>query len=63
MDISGIARLSTALTQQQTSEAAQLMVLKKALNMQESAAQTLIASVTPSSSLPSHLGQHVNVVA
>jgi Putative motility protein len=63
MDISAIASLSTVMAQQRTAQTAELMVLKKALQLQESNAMTLIASVTPSSSLPAHLGQNVNVVA
>jgi hypothetical protein len=63
MDISAIASLSTMMAQQRTAETAQLAVLKKAMNLQEANAMTLIQSVTPSTSLPSHLGQNVNVVA
>jgi hypothetical protein len=63
MEISGIARLATALSQQRTAEAADMTILKKALDMQKETAATLVAAVTPSSSLPSHLGQNVNVVA
>lgn len=63
MDISAIASLSTLLAQQRTGQSAELMVLKKALQIQESSAMTLIASVTPSENLPPHLGQNVNVVA
>jgi len=67
VDISGIANLSTALSQQRVNQTAELMVLKKAMQVQEAAAMTLISSVaqapTPASSLPSHLGQNVNIVA
>jgi hypothetical protein len=63
MEISGIAQLATQMSQQRTSDAAALLVLKKAMDMQQSSAQTLIASVTPSSALPPHLGQNVNTVA
>jgi len=51
------------MSQQRVSQSAELLVLKKAMQIQEDAALTLIASVTPSTSLPSHLGQNVNVVA
>jgi hypothetical protein len=51
------------MSQQRTSDAAQLLVLKKALDVQQSSALTLIAAVTPSANLPSHLGQNVNTVA
>jgi hypothetical protein len=63
MDISSIANLATQLSQQRTAQAVDVSVLKKALAIQQSAALTLIESVTPASSLPSHLGQNVNVVA
>jgi tRNA A-37 threonylcarbamoyl transferase component Bud32 len=63
MDISGVANLATAMKQQRTEDAVDVSVLKKALDIQKSNAQTLIQSVTPASSLPAHLGQNVNVVA
>lgn len=63
MNISAIASLSTQMAQQRTAQSAELAVLKKAMQLQESAAMTLIASVTPATHLPSHLGQNVNVVA
>jgi hypothetical protein len=63
MDISAIAGLATQMSQQRVSQTAELLVLKKAIEMQESAAMTLIDSVTPATSLPSHLGQNVNTVA
>lgn len=70
MDISGsvssIITLSTHLSQQRTSEAAGLMVLKKAMQLQEAGAMALIASVAPpvsSAHLPPHLGQNVNTTA
>lgn len=63
MEISGIARLATAMSQQRSAEAADVAILKKALEMQKETAATLVAAVTPSASLPSHLGQNVNVVA
>jgi hypothetical protein len=64
MDVSSIASLASQTSQQQTSQAAQLLVLKTALRLQESSAMTLIASLTPSSAnLPPHLGQNVNTTA
>jgi hypothetical protein len=63
MDISGIAQLATQMSQQRTSDAASLLVLKKAMDMQRSSAQTLLEAVTPASALPPHLGQNVNTVA
>lgn len=64
MDVSAIAGLASQTSQQRTSEAAQLLVLKTAMRLQQSSAMTLIASVTPSSAnLPAHLGQNVNTTA
>jgi hypothetical protein len=63
MELSGLVNLATRMAQARTAEAASTLVLKKALESQESTAATLIASITPSSSLPEHLGQNVNVVA
>jgi Putative motility protein len=63
VDVSAITSLATQMSQQRTSQAVDLAILKKAMNLQASAAMTLIASVTPSTSLPSHLGQNVNIVA
>ena len=60
MDVSAIASLATRMSQARTADTASMLVLKKALESQESAAATLIASVaTPPS--PSHLGQNVDV--
>jgi len=63
MDISAIANVASQLSQQRTAQAVDVSVLKKALDMQAANAQTLLESVTPASSLPSHLGQNVNIVA
>lgn len=62
MELSGLVSLATQMAQNRTAAAASTLVLKKALESQESAALTLIASVSKSS-LPAHLGQNVNVVA
>jgi hypothetical protein len=63
MDISAMAGLATQLSQQRTSQAAAILVLKKAMDAQQSNAKALVATVTPAASLPSHLGQNVNTVA
>ena len=64
MDVSAIASLSTSMAQARTAEAASTLVLKKALETQENAALTLIASVAaPSGNSPPHLGQNVDVIA
>ena len=70
MEISGsvqsIITLSTLLSQQRTSETAGLLVLKKAMRLQEAGTMALIASIAPtpsSANLPAHLGQNVNTTA
>jgi hypothetical protein len=63
MEISGIARLATAMAQQKTADAADVTILKKALDMQKETAAAMVAAVAPSPSLLSHLGQNVNRIA
>ena len=63
MDVSGLTNLATQMSQQQTSQSVGVAVLKKALDLQQANAMTLIDSVTPAQSLPAHLGQNVNIVA
>jgi hypothetical protein len=63
MDISGFTNLASELSQQRTSQSAELLVLKKAMQVQEDSAKTLIESVTPATSLPPHVGQNVNTIA
>jgi hypothetical protein len=63
MEISGIARLATAMSQERTAQAADVAVLKKAMDMQKETAATMISAITPTDALPSHLGRNLNVVA
>ncbi|MEY4515303.1 MAG: hypothetical protein RLZZ450_7425 [Pseudomonadota bacterium] len=63
MDISGIASLATQMSEQRTAQTAAILVLKKAMDAQQSSAVTLVASLKPAASLPPHLGQNVNTVA
>jgi Putative motility protein len=63
MDVSALSSLSSQMSQQRTADSVSLLVLKKAMDLQQSAAMTLIASVTPAGNLPSHLGQNVNTTA
>jgi len=62
MEISGIARLATAMSQERTAQATDVALLKRALDMQKQTAATMISAITPAA-LPSHLGQNLNVVA
>ena len=63
MDVSGLTNLATQMSQQRTSQSVDVAVLKKALDLQQANAMTLIDSVTPAGSLPDYLGQNVNIVA
>lgn len=63
VDVSSIANLATRMSQDRVSQAADIAVLKKAMQMQQESAMSLISAITPAASLPSHLGQNVNVVA
>src|SRR5262245_28947245 len=64
MDVSSVAGLATRLSQQRTTDEAAVLVLKKAMQLQQSSALSLInATLTPSANLPAHLGQNVNVIA
>jgi hypothetical protein len=51
------------MSQQRTAQATDIALLKKALDMQQQSAATMLASLPEPASLPSHLGQNVNVVA
>jgi hypothetical protein len=62
MEISSLVNLATRMAETRTVAEASTLVFKKALESQESAALTLIASISQNS-LPDHLGQNVNVVA
>jgi len=63
VDVSSIANLATRMSQDRVAQAADIAVLKKAMQMQQESAMSLISAITPPTSLPSHLGQNVNVVA
>jgi len=64
MDVSAIASMATEMSQARTTEALQVAVLKKALDIQEQGALQLIeaaSQVIPSN--PPHLGNAVDTVA
>ncbi|MDX1796540.1 MAG: YjfB family protein [Hydrogenovibrio sp.] len=69
MDMSPTAAVNMAMATHQGSNAqqAQLMMLKKAMNIQTQGALSLIESLpsnTPSSrGLPAHIGNHINTTA
>ena len=64
MDVSSIASLATALSQEQTQQAVQLAVLRKALDLEKQSAAQLIAvaEATPATN-PAHLGNQVDTFA
>lgn len=64
MDVSAIASMATEMSQARTTEALQVAVLKKALDIQAQGALQLIeaaSQVIPSN--PPHLGNSVDTVA
>ena len=63
MDVSGIAGLSSSVSQVQTGDAIGVLVLKKAMNADAQSALQLIQSLPQPASNPSHLGQSVDVKA
>lgn len=68
MDVTGIARLSTALTTAKTSEEVGTAVLKKALDLSASTASALIAAAAPAPApaaarQPAHIGQNIDTTA
>ena len=67
MDVTGIAKLSTALTTAKTSEEVGTAVLKKALDLSASTASALIAAAAPAPAppvrQPAHIGQNIDTTA
>lgn len=57
MDVSAIASLATQMSQVQTSEAVQVAVLKKAMDIQEQSALQLLQAVPNN---PPNLGNNVD---
>jgi len=65
MDVGSISNLATSLTNSSANESVGITVLKKALDLESSAAAALIDAIpaAPSANLPPHLGQNVNTTA
>jgi hypothetical protein len=61
MDTSAIAALATEMATQRTMQAAQIAVLKKAMDLQGAGAMQLIQSLPAPVSNPAHLGNSVDV--
>ncbi|MBU3696549.1 YjfB family protein [Dechloromonas sp.] len=60
MDVSAIASLATEMSQNQTAQAVQIAVLKKAMDIEAQSAMQLLQAV-PSN--PPHLGNNVDLFA
>ena len=60
MDVSAIASLATEMSQNQTAQAVQIAVLKKAMDIEAQSAMQLLEAV-PSN--PQHLGNNVDLFA
>lgn len=63
MDVSSIASLATEMATQRTLQAAQIAMLKRAMDMQGAGALQLVQAVAQTANSPAHLGQNVNVFA
>lgn len=64
MDISGIAASATSLTQNETANAVQMAVLKKALEVEGQSALQLVQAATQTSyNNPPNLGNSVDIFA
>jgi hypothetical protein len=63
MDITGLASLSTALSQAQLGDAVGISVLKKAMDIQEQSSLQLLQALPQQYSNPPNLGNSVDVKA
>ena len=66
MDVNSIASVATDMQASRLQQEVSTTVLKKALDLQASAAAQLIAALpqtTPAANLPANLGQNVNTTA
>jgi len=64
MDISGIGKIPTTVSQAGTGDAVAISVMKKTLEIQAQNAAQLIQSIPlPSTNNPAHLGNSVNTFA
>lgn len=64
MDVMGIAKLATSMTETNTRQDVAIAVLKKAQDIQASSATQLLEAATASApNLPAHLGNHINTTA
>jgi Putative motility protein len=61
MDVSGMGSLSSALTQANTGDAAAILVMKKAMDIQAQSAMQLIQALPQATNNPPNLGNSVDV--
>ncbi|MBP5985857.1 MAG: YjfB family protein [Azonexus sp.] len=61
MEISSVGSLTTALSQPQNAEAAGLLVLKKAIDIQEQSALQLLQGLPQIANNPPNLGNSVDI--
>lgn len=66
MDVTGIAKLATSIADTGTRQDVAIAVMKKAQDIQATAAAQMLEAVqaaAPAPNLPPHLGNHVNTTA
>lgn len=63
MDVTGIAAVATQMSQAETSNAIQLAVLKRAMNVQAEGAAMLVEAAAQVINNPPHLGNTVDILA
>ena len=63
MDISGVASLSSAMSQAQSGDAVGTLMLKKAMDLQEQSAAQLLQTLPQTANNPPNLGNSIDVKA
>ena len=63
MDLNSIAALATEMATQRTLQAAQIAILKRAMDMQGAGALQLVQAVAQGTNNPAHLGRTIDVFA
>lgn len=63
MDVNSIVALATEMATQRTVQAAQMAVLKQAIDLQGAGALQLIQALAPAYNNPAHLGRRIDVFA
>lgn len=62
MNVSAVNSLAIQTSQGQTGDAVNILVQKKAMEIQAQSASQLIASLPPVASKPPHLGQNIDMM-